>query len=212
MARWLTLSVATLFVNAAAAAEEPGELVRWKTSDGGNGHWYRAVLVPEGIGWIEAHLRATARGCGWYLATITSQDEDEFVFGLIADDDRFFTPDGENGPWLGAFQKNALAEPDGNWRWTTDEPFQYSNWAGGEPNNTTGPGVPGIPEGSPEDFIIYVRELSSGNFAWNDAPGSLGFMGYLLEFDREHRMAPGEPPARFSCRVRDDDSDSDSTP
>jgi hypothetical protein len=53
-------------------------------ADGGNGHWYLAVSVPGRINWVEAQLRAVARSCRWHLATITSQDEDDFVIGGIA--------------------------------------------------------------------------------------------------------------------------------
>jgi hypothetical protein len=161
------------------------------------------VFVPERIGWVEANLRATARGCGWHLATITSEAEDVIVFGLIAGDERFFTPEvPDNGPWLGAFQKNSLKEPDGNWTWTTGEPFKYTNWSDGEPNNTTGPGgVPdGVPIGTPEDFLIYVRSLAAGDFAWNDAPGNRLLMGYLIEFDGHEGK---------SCKSRGDESNND---
>jgi hypothetical protein len=162
--------------------EFPEEPVRWKKSDGGNGHWYQAIYVPDRIAWVEAQLRATARGCGWHLATITTPEEDEFVFSLIADDTKFFKPENpENGPWLGGFQRDSTDEPAGNWRWTTNESFDYTNWGGSEPNNTTGP-IIGIPEGSPEDFLIYLESNE-----WNDAPGTLLLMGYIIERDTPPR-------------------------
>ncbi len=29
--------------------------VQWSIADGGNGHYYEAVLVPEGISWTDAN-------------------------------------------------------------------------------------------------------------------------------------------------------------
>src|SRR4051812_48196574 len=114
----------------------------WKV----NRHLYDLVPVPAGIGWFDAQTAVEARGCGWYLSTITSAAEDAFIFGLYKGKAAFFT--NGNGPWLGGFQRNSRAEKTGNWRWVTSEPFTYVDWAKGEPsNNTAGrqdtePGVP----------------------------------------------------------------------
>ena len=159
--------------------------------DGGNGHWYQAVFVPERINWVEAQLRAAARGsCGWHLVTITSEAEDSFVFSLIANRDKFFvieTPP-VAGPWLGGFQRNSTAEPDGKWRWVTNENFEYTNWDGGEPNNN-GAGCP--PElcvgvlGGNEDFLHYKRIVTGGEDIpiWNDSHQNALLSGYILERD-----------------------------
>ena len=36
--------------------------VQWPVSAGGNGHWYEAVSVPQGITWTDARDAAVARG------------------------------------------------------------------------------------------------------------------------------------------------------
>jgi hypothetical protein len=121
--------------------------VRWS----GNGHLYDIRTDRNGVSWVQALLRAQAIGCGWYLATITSAAENEFVRRL-AEQHRV-----GNGPWLGGFQTNGRDEPAGNWRWVTDEPFRYTNWAGGEPNNGLGNGQ--------EAFLLM---FGNGLGIWND--------------------------------------------
>src|SRR3954454_22596274 len=86
---------------AAAAVSGPG------------GHQYEAVLVSQGLSWFDAEQAVEACGCGWYLATLTSKAEDQFVFGLIKGKAEFFV--GSYGPWLGGYQKSSRAEPAGNW-------------------------------------------------------------------------------------------------
>ncbi len=135
--------------------------IKWKV----NNHLYEVIYAPIGINWANAQLHAAALGCGWYLATITSAAEDAFVFSLIAKQPSFFA-DGTYGPWLGAFQKNSIDEPSGDWRWVTKEPFSYTNWRAGYPDNYsqgTASIEPGITAGQHEDFVEY---LSNGQ--WND--------------------------------------------
>jgi len=36
--------------------------------------------------------------------------------------------------WIGLYEKGR----DGNWMWTDDTPYEYANWASGEPNNWEG--------------------------------------------------------------------------
>jgi hypothetical protein len=186
MIRWLLPGLAVLSASAALAAEVLDKPVQWRTATGGNGHWYQAVFVPERINWVEAHLRATRRGCGWHLATIATRSEDRFVFGLIANRDRFFVVDSINGPWIGGFQKNSLDEPAGNWRWVTGLPFRYANWDGGEPNNRfIAPAElgPGVIQPSNEDFLHYkrIRDSRGDIPVWNDQPGNVLLPGYLTE-------------------------------
>ena len=114
----------------------PAELVRWSAAEGGNDHFYQVVLFDEPISWTDAN--SLARELGGHLVTITSQAEDEFVFRLI-DDAKYWYP-GLNlrGPWIGAYQPEGAPEPDGNCRWVTGEPFEYTSWDVGQPNNSSG--------------------------------------------------------------------------
>jgi len=115
--------------------------VEWPVAEGGNGHFYEAVLVPDGISWHDA--KAAAESAGGYLATITSQEENNFVFNLI-NYDVFWRSVPANlpawsasfvGPWLGGFQPEGSSEPRGDWQWGTGEPFSYANWDIMQPDN-----------------------------------------------------------------------------
>jgi hypothetical protein len=114
MARAIAVGVTIILMQSAFAAEVSAKPVQWKKSEGGNNHFYEAVFVPDGINWIEALLDTRRPGCGWSLATVTSEAENDFIFSLIADSEEFFI--NGLGPWLGGFQRNAKEEPAGQWR------------------------------------------------------------------------------------------------
>lgn len=143
--------------------------VQWKTEDGSNGHFYEAVSVPEGISWTDA--KTAAELAGGYLATITSEPENAFVFSLI-DDASFWKP-GVGGPWLGGYQPEGSPEPDGGWRWVTDnESFDYTHWAPGEPSDSH----------RIENRLHYFYYPDSVRSSyWNDTIDDAGLIGYVVE-------------------------------
>ena len=139
------------------------ELVQWQ----GNRHFYEVVAIPEGITWLEAQAAAKARG--GQLASLTSQEENRFVWSLIAGKPGFWTtslrpgkPDQTDavGPWIGLFQQRHQAqEPAGGWRWVSGESFRYANWAPGKPNNLE----------EVEDYGQFFSVAGSTDEAtWND--------------------------------------------
>ena len=150
---------------------------RWEKSDGGNGHYYKAVAVTNGIAWM--HAEQLARKQGGYLVTITSAQENGFVFKLV-NSPEFFTDGNGCGPVLGGFQRDGAVEPDQGWCWVTGEPWNYSNWHFGEPNNFKFPGQP------PEDRLIFFSGVGSrpsgdwGDIGRNDKNTG----GYVIERDR----------------------------
>ena len=133
--------------------------VQWTV---GNGHWYEAVSVkPGSINWTSAKAAAEAKG--GYLATLTSAAEDDFVFGLISSDSAYWfqgTGINSSGPWIGGFQTDTLAEPAGHFAWVTGEPWSYTNWSPGEPNNF----FPGI------DYVSFHGQGGNRTNVWNDNP------------------------------------------
>ncbi len=146
----------------------------WPVEEGGNGHAYQGVPVGERISWTSAEQ--AARLAGGYLATITSQRENDFVFGLIGADPACWRTLGDMlymGPWLGGYQPEGAPEPAGGWLWVTGEPFVYTAWLSVEPS---GPG---------EDRLHYMGREGSPDAAWNDAPDSHDWnpMSYLVEYD-----------------------------
>lgn len=164
------------------------EAVRWS----GNGHFYEVVSVPEGITWLEA--RAAAKARGGELASLTSQEENRFVWSLIAGTPRFWSTslrqgqaDGV-GPWIGLVQRRHQAqEPRGGWEWLSREPVGFTNWAAGKPNNLE----------EIEDYGHFWRVAGSpAEATWNDLPNdplrlkavqARRPVAYIVEFDRQPR-------------------------
>ncbi len=145
---------------------------RWDLGDGGNCHFYLPVLVPEGISWHDAVEQAEE--AGGYLAAITSEAENEFVFELIDDEDYWFRFDNgySFGPWIGGYQPEDAEEPDGGWTWVTDEPWGYESWAHSQPNNST----------DNSDFLHYATPAHPNRAPpWNDLPPDALQIGYVIE-------------------------------
>jgi len=139
--------------------------IQWQIEDGGNGHWYQLVLEGH-PSWTQAKLFAEQRG--GYLATLTSQAENDLAGRLSH---------GLNPMLLGGFQDHSsqsYSEPGGGWRWVTNEPWAFTNWGAGEPNNASnGHGEPG------EDYL-YSWTVAEG-YKWNDGDNN----------------CPECPPSRF---------------
>ncbi len=117
----------------------------------GNGHWYEVII--ESLTWEDA--RAAAEGRVWkgvdgHLATITTQEESDFIETTFGWD--LFSS------WLGGYQ-DPPDHPvgDQNWHWITGEPWEYTNWAPGEPN-----------DGDPPGFYLEIHGWHIPR--WNDMP------------------------------------------
>ena len=182
-------TVATLMLLGATAllvGPAQAEPVRWS----GNGHRYEVVVVPEGITWLDAKAAASARG--GYLATLTSAEENRFVWSLIANQPRVWTTSlrqGQTdavGPWIGLVQiRHQAQEPKGGWQWISGEPLASTNWAAGKPNNLE----------QIEDYGHLFRVAGSKDPAtWNDLPNDPTRLNvvraqrpvaYIVEFDRQ---------------------------
>lgn len=110
-----------------------------------NGHsYYRST---GSMTWTDA--RQACLNMGGHLVTSTTLAENNFLFSLW--------PNG----WIGLTDEVS----EGTWRWVTNEPFTWSNWNGGEPNNAGN-----------EDYIQFV-----GGGKWNDLPNVS--LPYVLEFE-----------------------------
>jgi hypothetical protein len=168
----------TVLLGMAKPAHAQWTLGQWNL--GANGHYYsvQAITGPNN-GWLIARSQAQSlvspNGTTVDLATITSASEDAFIFAGI-DSPTYWSLDitGSNeGPNLGGFQTDKLAEPAGNWAWVTGEPWSYTQWSLGEPNNSVG---------GTEDFLtLYgASGIRSGN--WNDiesTPSPIGTQGSI---------------------------------
>lgn len=202
-----TLSIPLAIVALACGGEQADQANRADEETAAGDQRYRAVVVPAGITWEEAKQRAEADG--GHLVTITSAEENELVYALIADDPELWTnvdvalmSDGEEtpiqvtiGPWIGLYQPSGSPEPAGGWAWVTGEPVDYTNWSmqpnadDPEPNNM----------GGVEHFgHFFGPGLDNRANGWNDMPnspedfadGGLEFAGevqsprgYVVEFE-----------------------------
>jgi hypothetical protein len=164
-------AVVVAFVLAALSQCERAwaQLVEWPVAQGGNGHFYEVVSAPSGITWGNASLGATNRG--GYLATITSAEENAFIFNIATQDATVWYSG--YGPWLGGIQPAGSAEPAGGWRWVTGEPFTYKNWAPVQPNNNGN-----------EDRIQFGGQADRSSM-WNDiSQSNTNFTrGFVVEYD-----------------------------
>ena len=166
------------FVGLGAAGVGEAALTEWPVADGGNGHFYEPVSAAS-ITWTEAQTAAETKG--GYLATITSAEENSFVFSVVDDDAYWYLYGGAavHGPWLGGLQPDGSPEPDGGWEWVTGEPFSYTSWSPGQPDN--GGGSTGL-----EDrvhFWTLGTSLEDRAATWNDAAAfDCNIHSYVIEY------------------------------
>lgn len=146
-----------------------GVLVQWSSDVGGNDHFYEVVRVPSGINWYQANNSAMLSG--GHLATITSAAENSFVYSIL-DYNTDFIGEWDWGTWLGGYQPAGSPEPSGGWRWVTGEPFTYTNWKPGNPDN--GGGI--------EHFLHFLQGPQWNDIAPYGAWNSIPLQGYIVEY------------------------------
>jgi len=162
-----------------------------------NGHVYQ--YVGGGSTWPDAFDAAAAlnyQGVPGYLATITSQDENDFIKDRLSGD-----------AWLGASDN----EEEGVWKWVagpeTGDNFYtgeglngsgpdaglgaavdgaYTNWAYGEPNQA---GVENCME-------TYIQDGT-----WNDYPCDNDTVGYVVEYGNDITNPTSIPSASVNITV-----------
>ncbi len=128
-----------------------------------NGHYYE--MVSANLNWDDAKAAAQARtylGTSGHLVTITSQAEEDFINSNFGG--TFF--------WVGGVQAPGSVEPAGGFGWVTGEPFVYTDWNSGEPNN-------GAPDNNGSEDVIQ----RTSNNHWNDVPRTFLVSTYLAEYD-----------------------------
>jgi len=139
--------------------------------NGVNGHFYRPISTTAT--YINARTLAsqqTFKGQQGYLVTITSADEDAFIFNNVPQGNIWFALTDEvsearwtidAGPEAGTLIKINNGQLNGN------IPGQYNNWAPGEPNNSGN-----------EDYAVTKW---GGGSQWNDLPNHFS-NPYVIEF------------------------------
>jgi hypothetical protein len=139
--------------------------------NGVNGHFYRPISTTATYtGARAASELTTFKGQKGYLVTITSADEDAFIFNNVPQGNIWFALTDEAsearwtidaGPEKGTLIKINNGQTNGN------IPGQYNNWAPGEPNNSGN-----------EDYAVTKW---SGGSQWNDLPNNF-FNPYVIEY------------------------------
>jgi len=143
-----------------------------------NGHCYEAIL--DQVTWYEA--KAACENLGGYLVTITSAQENEFVFNLVKDNNAFWYLDAFDnglGPWIGGYQEDGAQEPDGGWRWVTNESFSYTNWETGQPDNVHGAALN-------QNCLRFFKKGGLIGDHWDDSEGINPVehrLGYICEYE-----------------------------
>ena len=133
-----------------------GNAVQWTEAEGGNGHWYE-VRVFEDLLSAEEYF-ALALATGGYPASITSLQEDVFVYDLSLTVPGAWTEGDGAGPWLGAKRNEGC-----QFEWISGEAFSYTSWG------------PTDPSGCWEEYLAYCVCGQSGNATerwWVDAPNT----------------------------------------
>lgn len=108
-----------------------------------NGHYYKVIQDDTITDWNAALQYCNARN--GYLATITSQEENDFLYSYIKQE-------GYESAYFGLSD----AASEGTWTWANGEAVTYTNWHKNEPNG----------ENSGEDYAMFYYKYSDGT--WND--------------------------------------------
>jgi len=150
----LLISIFAVNVSAADSGTKVSSILDEATEY--NGNYY--LLIKGEYTWDQA--KTYCEGLGGHLATITSQGEDDVCYQL-------WKNSATNACWLGATDSSL----EGIWKWITNEPWNYSNWGGSEPNGGTG-----------ENVLNYYGDYSDGR--WNDCAADDEFP-FICEWESE---------------------------
>ena len=138
--------------------------------NGTNGHFYRPISTGTSYtGARAAALNTTFKGQQGYLVTITSPDEDAFVFNNVPQTNIWFalTDEAVEGQWrIDAGPEAGTLIKTSNGQFAGNIVGQYNNWAGGEPNNAGN-----------EDYAVTKWNGSQ----WNDLPNNFS-CPYVIEY------------------------------
>jgi hypothetical protein len=139
--------------------------------NGVNGHFYRPITTGATYTAARAaSLLTTFKGQTGYLVTITSADEDAFIFANVPQGNIWFalTDEASEARWtIDAGPEKGTLIKINNGQLNGNIPGQYNNWAGGEPNNS-----------GDEDYAVTKW---GGGSQWNDLPNHFS-CAYVIEY------------------------------
>mgnify|MGYP000521741728 CR=1 FL=1 len=138
--------------------------------NGVNGHFYRPISTGAFYNNAKSAAAATTfKGQQGYLVTITSADEDAFIFNNVPQSQIWFALSdvAQEGFWrIDAGPENGTLIKTANGQYTGNIAGQYNNWAPGEPNNSGG-----------EHYAVTKWNGSQ----WNDLPNGFS-CPYVIEY------------------------------
>jgi hypothetical protein len=159
---------------------------------GAGGTYNVYEFVRTGRNFDQAHLDARSRtfnGVQGNLVSIHSAAENDFVNNYTRGDWWIGLTDNEA---YGGTETGVTPPPGGGtgWVWTSGEPFTYSNWGAGEPNDWQGHTPPGEDGGhitgggtwndnTTNAQFWYVVEYQTNSGSQNFVPGPAGGMGFF---------------------------------
>ena len=127
------------------------------------GHFYALYDSPEDWNYAK-------NGFNGHLMTVTGPEEQAVLEALLATGTK-------NGYWLGGFG----GDDNSRTAWITGEPFEYANWAKGQPA-----GEPDVPTGllaingdTPGQWMLLAQQGEDDALS----PLTLENLGYIYEFD-----------------------------
>ena len=126
-----------------------------------NNHIYK--YFDSNMTWSEAEQYC--RSIGGHLATITNQDEQDVVAGLV-----------RNGTRMAYWLDGTDAGHEGTWRWVNGEPFNYSHWSPIQPDNA----------GGIEHHLAMFRDNGDWNDEYENLRSHIMVMGFVCEFEFEN--------------------------
>ncbi len=138
-----------------------------------NGNAYK--VYKDSLSWVEA--KEYCEKLGGHLATIVSEEEQRFIEGIIEDVEQ---------PYV---RLGACRDADNNFVWVTSEPFEYTNWAKGEPNNI---------RNSEKYLMLYTAISGFETGKWNDTATNYPNYKYafVCEWENAQRYPDGYDPLK----------------
>jgi hypothetical protein len=135
-----------------------------------NGHFYRPISTTATYTNAKSTAASTTfKGQAGYLVTITSSDEDLFIYNNVPQTQIWFalSDAAQEGYWrIDAGPENGTLIKTQNGQFAGNIAGQYNNWASGEPNNSGG-----------EHYAVTKWNGSQ----WNDLPNSFN-CAYVIEY------------------------------
>jgi hypothetical protein len=139
--------------------------------NGVNGHFYRPISTGAFYTVARAAALATTfKGQTGYLVTITSADEDAFIYNNVPQSNIWFalSDAASEARWtIDAGPENGTLIKINNGQLNGNIPGQYNNWAPGEPNDSGN-----------EDYAVTKW---GGGTQWNDLPNNFS-CAYVIEY------------------------------